>query len=139
MTWKTAGFARHDGAPRFAHAGLRWCALVLGAVLLAGCASGPGAHPDDPLEPYNRSMTRFNDGVDEAVLKPVATAYKDAVPSPVRTGVNNFFGNLGDAWSFVNNVLQGQGEGTHKQAGEQAHEHFLGRIGWPRPSVGGCG
>jgi len=106
MTWKTAGFARHDGAPRFARAGLRWCALVLGAVLLAGCASGPGAHPDDPLEPYNRSMTRFNDGVDEAVLKPVATAYKDAVPSPVRTGVNNFFGNLGDVWSFVNNVLQ---------------------------------
>ena len=106
MTWKTAGFARHDGAPRFARAGLRWCALVLGAVLLAGCASGPGAHPDDPLEPYNRSMTRFNDGVDKAVLKPVATAYKDAVPSPVRTGVNNFFGNLGDVWSFVNNVLQ---------------------------------
>ena len=84
MTWKTAGFARHDGAPRFARAGLRWCALVLGAVLLAGCASGPGAHPDDPLEPYNRSMARYNDGVDEAVLKPVATAYKDAVPSPVR-------------------------------------------------------
>ena len=51
MTWKTAGFARHDGAPRFARAGLRWCALVLGAALLAGCASGPGAHPDDPLEP----------------------------------------------------------------------------------------
>ena len=106
MTWKNAGFARHDGASRFARAGLRWCALVLGAVLLAGCASGPGAHPDDPLEPYNRSMARFNDGVDEAVLKPVATAYKDAVPSPVRTGVNNFFGNLGDVWSFVNNVLQ---------------------------------
>ena len=106
MTWKTAGFARHDGAPRFARAGLRWCSLVLGAALLSGCASGPGAHPDDPLEPYNRSMTRFNDGVDEAVLKPVATAYKDAVPSPVRTGVNNFFGNLGDVWSFVNNVLQ---------------------------------
>ena len=80
--------------------------MLAATALLAGCASGPGAHPDDPLEPYNRSMTRFNDGVDEAVLKPVATAYKDAVPSPVRTGVNNFFGNLGDVWSFVNNVLQ---------------------------------
>ena len=106
MNWMTAGVARHDGQRRFASAGLRVCSLVLGAVLLAGCASGPGAHPDDPLEPYNRSMARFNDSVDEAVLKPVATAYKDVVPSPVRTGVNNFFGNLGDVWSFVNNVLQ---------------------------------
>jgi len=51
-------------------------------------------------------MTSFNETVDKAVLKPVATAYTDVLPSPVRTGVNNFFANLGDAWSFVNNVLQ---------------------------------
>lgn len=106
MTWMNAGFNRQDGQPDFADARLRWCALALGTLLLAGCASGPGAHPDDPLEPYNRSMTRFNDGVDEAVLKPVATAYKDVVPSTVRTGVNNFFGNLRDVWSFVNSTLQ---------------------------------
>ena len=73
----------------------RAAALVLGALLLAGCASGPQAHPDDPLEPYNRSMTRFNDAVDAAVLKPVATAYQQATPAPVRTGVSNFFSNLG--------------------------------------------
>ncbi|EER62215.1 VacJ family lipoprotein [Acidovorax delafieldii 2AN] len=105
-TSMTAGPARNKGAYGPATAGLRWCALVLGAVLLAGCASGPGANPNDPLEPYNRSMTRFNDDVDTALLKPVATAYKEVVPSTVRTGVNNFFGNLGDAWSFVNSVLQ---------------------------------
>ena len=64
MTWMTAGFARPDGQSGVSRAGLRWCALVLGALLLAGCASGPGANPNDPLEPYNRSMTRFNDGVD---------------------------------------------------------------------------
>ena len=51
-------------------------------------------------------MTSLNETVDKAVLKPVATAYTDVLPSPVRTGVNNFFANLGDAWSFVNNVLQ---------------------------------
>ena len=106
MTWMTAGRTRHDGSPGWAGSGLRWCALVLGALLLAGCASGPGANPNDPLEPYNRSMARFNDDVDAAILKPVATAYKDAVPSLARTGVNNFFANLGDVWSFVNNVLQ---------------------------------
>ncbi len=80
-----------------------WAGL-LALALLQGCAVGP--NPRDPFEPFNRSVTRFNDGLDEAIVKPVAQAYQDTVPSPVRTGVNNFFGNLSDAWSFVNNVLQ---------------------------------
>ena len=42
----------------------------------------------------------------------MATVYKDVLPQPVRTGVGNFFGNLGDAWSFVNNVLQAKPEGA---------------------------
>lgn len=86
------------------------CAAAL--ALLTGCASAPGADPRDPWEPYNRSMTRFNDAVDDAVFRPVATAYRDVVPSPVRTGVGNFFGNLSDVWSFVNNVLQAKPEGA---------------------------
>lgn len=80
---------------------------------LAGCASGP---PNDPLEPYNRGMTQFNDAVDSAVLEPVATAYKEVTPSLVRTGVSNFFTNIGDAWSFVNNVLQLRAEGSLNSA-----------------------
>ena len=54
-------------------------------------------------------MTRFNDGLDDALLKPAATLYRDVAPQPVRTGVHNFFSNLGDAWSFVNNALQLRG------------------------------
>ena len=80
--------------------------------VFTGCASAPGADPRDPWEPYNRSMTRFNDAIDEAVMKPVATVYKEVLPRPVRTGVGNFFGNLGDVWSFVNNVLQAKPEGA---------------------------
>ena len=98
---------------RFKAWAARSAALVLAGALLGGCASGPNANPADPLEPYNRSMTRFNDNLDKAVLKPVATAYRDVTPQPLRTGVTNFFANLGDAWSFVNNVLQGQGEGAY--------------------------
>ena len=79
---------------------------VLAALALVGCASGPRTNPDDPFESYNRSMTRFNDDVDAAILKPVATAYVDVTPTPVRTGVSNFFGNLRDVWSFVNATLQ---------------------------------
>lgn len=80
--------------------------LLLAAALLSGCATGPNRTAHDPFEPFNRSMSRFNDNVDAAVLKPVATAYRQATPAMVRTGVSNFFGNLSDAWSVVNNVLQ---------------------------------
>ncbi len=83
------------------------------ALALAGCASGP---PNDPLEPYNRGMATFNDNVDKAVLKPVATVYKTITPPMARTGVSNFFANLGDAWSFVNNVLQLHPEGALNSA-----------------------
>ncbi|HMN19917.1 MAG TPA: VacJ family lipoprotein [Ottowia sp.] len=85
---------------------------VLLALLLAGCATVAHPDPRDPWESYNRSMTRFNDAVDDAVIKPVAGAYKAVLPQPVRTGVGNFFGNLGDAWSFVNNLLQAKPEGA---------------------------
>ena len=85
-------------------------ARALCAGVLACLAGTALAQQADPLEAYNRSMTRFNDTVDEVVLKPVATAYQQAMPAPVRTGVSNFFGNLGDAWSFVNNTLQLRGE-----------------------------
>lgn len=84
--------------------------LLLGAALLTGCATVANPDPRDPLESYNRSMTTFNEHVDAMVLKPVAIAYKDVTPAPVRTGVSNFFANLGDVWSFVNNVLQLRGE-----------------------------
>jgi len=88
-------------------AGHRTRLILAAAVLaLAGCATGPNANPRDPLEPFNRKVLEFNEGVDAVVLKPVATAYRDGVPPLVRTGVNNFFGNLSDAWSFVNSLLQ---------------------------------
>lgn len=78
--------------------------LLLG--VLQGCASGPNANPEDPLEPLNRTVFQFNDGLDRAIFKPVATAYKNVTPAPVRTGVGNFFGNLLDVRTLINNVLQ---------------------------------
>jgi phospholipid-binding lipoprotein MlaA len=74
--------------------------------LMAGCASGPNANPQDPLEPFNRDVSAFNESVDSVVLKPVATVYRDVTPDLVRTGVSNFFSNLGDVWSFINASLQ---------------------------------
>ena len=79
---------------------------VAALILLTGCATGPNANPADPLEPFNRKVASFNDAVDDAVMRPVATAYQSAVPSLMRRGVSNFFGNLSDVWSFVNSVAQ---------------------------------
>jgi phospholipid-binding lipoprotein MlaA len=81
-------------------------AFALVAMLaLGGCATAPGA-PNDPFEGFNRSVFSFNEAVDAAVLKPVATGYQKVVPQFVRTGVDNFFGNIGDAWSAINHLLQ---------------------------------
>ena len=82
--------------------------MVLGVTVLLtqGCATGPNANPADPMEPLNRAVFNFNDGVDRAILQPVASAYDQVTPSPVKTGVRNFFGNIADVWSVVNNLLQ---------------------------------
>lgn len=93
-------------------------ALLVVSLLLSACAAGPNADPRDPLEPLNRSMYRFNDAVDTAVLKPVASAYRDLAPVRVRQGIGNFFGNLEDIWSLVNSLLQFKGraaiDGLHR-------------------------
>jgi phospholipid-binding lipoprotein MlaA len=86
--------------------GLVWWSVAGVLLVLGGCATGPHANPRDPFEPLNRKVMQFNEGVDAIALKPAATMYKDYVPPLVRTGVNNFFSNMGDAWSFVNSALQ---------------------------------
>ncbi|PTT77870.1 ABC transporter [Pelomonas sp. HMWF004] len=96
-------------------------ALVLG---LAGCQTVQGVGQKlqgavdkvmaskgqklDPWESWNRKVFAFNEKLDANVLKPLATAYAEVVPSPVRRGIDNFFGNIGDAWSTVNLMLQGR-------------------------------
>lgn len=91
-------------APR-RHIAMRVSTVVLLASLGA-CASGPNPNPRDPFEPFNRKMMEFNEGIDALALKPVATAYRNVLPPLARTGVSNFFSNLGDLWSGVNSLLQ---------------------------------
>lgn len=82
-------------------------AALVAIATLSGCATN---NPRDPLEPYNRAMFKVNDTIDQAALKPAATAYKKVLPSFVQTGVSNFFGNLSDIWTGANNLMQGKGE-----------------------------
>ena len=84
-------------------------AVLCGAVsllLLGGCAST--GNPRDPLEPLNRSIYQFNDGVDKALMKPAAEFYRFALPQFMRTGISNFFSNLNDVIVALNNLLQGK-------------------------------
>lgn len=117
-------------------------ALVLG---LAGCQTvkGVGTRVEravdkvmgskgqrmDPWENWNRKVFAFNEKLDAAVLKPVATAYSEIVPSPIRTGIDNFFGNIGDAWSTVNLFLQGRFKSGVEQGMRFAVNSTLGLAG----------
>lgn len=77
-------------------------------ILIGGCASLPDndKDPNDPFESYNRAVYKFNDKVDEHVLKPVARGYRAITPKPIDRGITNFFGNLKDVTSAANNLLQ---------------------------------
>ncbi len=81
--------------------------LLFGACImlsLAGCATN--GDPRDPLEPLNRSIHSFNEGFDKALLKPVAKGYDTVLPGFAKTGVHNFFANLGDVTVLANDILQ---------------------------------
>jgi len=89
---------------------MRWArnlALLLLLSGAAGCAT-VGSDPRDPLEGFNRAMYSFNDGFDQAIGKPIATAYRDVLPGQVQTWVRNFFANLYDLWTGFNNLIQGK-------------------------------
>ena len=97
------------------------------AALLAGCAT-TGGNPD-PWEGMNRKTFAFNEKLDAAVLKPVATTYQKVVPGFAREGVNNFFDNLEDIGTSLNNILQGKpGQGL-SDAGRFVVNSTLGVFG----------
>ncbi len=83
-----------------------WVLICLVSVLGAGCASSNT--PGDPLEGFNRAMFGFNEALDDAVLKPLATGYKNITPEPARDCVGNVFSNINDVFVAINSLLQGK-------------------------------
>ncbi len=107
----------------------RRCLAVCLLAAMAGCATNGSSH-DDPLENYNRAMTRFNIGFDERVLAPVARGYRRVVPEPVRGGIGNFFRNLREPYVMVNDLLQGKPGEAGKDAGRFIINTTLGFGGF---------
>lgn len=86
--------------------GRRYLSALGLSLVLTGCATS--GNPKDPIEGYNRAMFAINDGIDQTVVRPVAVGYDAVLPSPIRKGVTNFFGNIADVFTGVNNILQGK-------------------------------
>jgi phospholipid-binding lipoprotein MlaA len=85
--------------------------LLCMAVALVGCASIPAGvepSPQDPWEPFNRSVFEFNEGLDAYLLKPVVAGYRFVLPEFVREGIYNFFSNYNDIYTALYNLLQGK-------------------------------
>jgi phospholipid-binding lipoprotein MlaA len=105
-------------------------ALVLGLLsltLFAGCASTN--NPRDPLEPLNRAVYQFNDALDKVALKPIATVYREVLPDFVVTGVTNFYNNLYDILTALNNLLQGKVADAASDVGRIAMNSTIGLAG----------
>ncbi len=92
-----------------------WMKAKLRSLLVAGAVSIMLSQPSvaadvevDPWEGFNRTMFSFNDGLDTYALKPVSQGYKAIMPDIAETGVSNFFGNLADVGTLLNNLLQGK-------------------------------
>lgn len=108
----------------------RLAPLLAAATLAAGCTTVPHPTPQDPWESYNRSMYKFNDTVDRALLKPVASGYDALTPQPVQTCIHNIFNNVGDVWSAFNSFIQGRGHDFVNTLGRVLFNSTMG--------VGGC-
>src|SRR5579859_3172872 len=87
---------------------MRFAAALLASFVLAGCATTGGGDPRDPWEGLNRKTFAFNDTLDRAVMKPVAQGYEKVVPAFAREGVNNFYSNIEDIGTSLNNLFQGK-------------------------------
>lgn len=85
-----------------------WCLLVVSCMLCMSVFAADVVPPkvNDPFEPFNREMFRFNYHFDKAVLKPVAELYNKIMPKPLNLGVHNFFLNINQLPTIANDLLQ---------------------------------
>src|SRR5512137_458582 len=106
--------------------------LLAVAVLLGGCATTqadgtPRPRNPDPFEGVNRGVFKFNDALDRYALRPAAVVYHDYTPKLVQTGVGNFFDNLGNPTTIINQFLQGK----FKEGAQDTGRFLLNTtLGW---------
>ena len=102
--------------------------LPLGAPVVESVASMVKS-PVDPWERYNRSIFRFNEKADRALIKPLAKAYVRLTPAFFRQGVDNVLSNVLEVPSVFNGVLQGNFRGATHDTGRLLLNSTLGLAG----------
>jgi phospholipid-binding lipoprotein MlaA len=103
-----------------ARAALRNVFVVCAVLSVAACASAPKdpiareafLEANDPMESFNRGIYDINKALDDSVLKPVATSYRDFLPKGLQDGIRNFLNHLRTPIVLMNNLLQGDKEGA---------------------------
>ncbi len=110
---------------------LRVMLVAAAVVALSGCASTSGySDPRDPIEGFNRVMFEFNEVLDKVLLKPLAKGYRAVMPSPVDKGITNFFSNLDDVGSAINNLLQFKLKRSASDVGRIVVNSTVGILGF---------
>ncbi len=85
-----------------------------------------GPPKSDPFESVNEDSYRITQAVDNAVFEPVAYAYRDGVPEPIRDGLGNVVRNLGEPSNALNFLLQGKVGKAFRTLGRLAINTTLG-------------
>ncbi|MCP4690557.1 MAG: VacJ family lipoprotein [Desulfobacterales bacterium] len=93
-----------------------------------------GPPTPDPLAPWNRAMFHVNDVLYFWAVRPVAAVYIGVTPELARTGVRNFFRNLGMPVRLVNCLLQGKSERAGEELGRFMVNSTLGFFGFGDPA-----
>ena len=88
-----------------------------------------GEEIDDPFEDLNRDIFIFNEKLDEKLLKPAALTYRKVTPQFARTGVTNFFNNLEEIDTTINQVLQGEIKYAFNDASRFVINSTIGLLG----------
>jgi phospholipid-binding lipoprotein MlaA len=107
---------------------MRLLLALLAALTLSACAT-TGGDPRDPWEGLNRKTYAFNDALDRAVMKPIAQGYQKVTPEFAREGVNNFYSNLEDIGTTLNNFAQGKVKQGASDAARFAVNTVIGVFG----------
>lgn len=101
--------------------------LLAVILILGGCAT---TNNPDPLESMNRGIYKFNTAFDDGVAKPVAKGYKAVAPSFVVKGINNFFNNIRDIITVINDLLQFKVKHALNDASRVAINSTIGILGF---------
>ncbi len=101
--------------------------VITGFLVLIACAANDtraGINPDDPHEGFNRNVYSFNKGLDTYVTSPIVTVYDWVLPDLLRLSVANFFTNLKEPRTVVNDALQGK----QKPAGDDFERFVINSL-----------